>query len=221
MRHSLYVRSSGIRRVTPIESAGVSSGPAAYFDPLAPLRVNTGFDTSWHVLTRFGRPLVALQPLSPGREELRARLVESGRAQAVPGLALMILVLVAAAWYRARGEPRHVLVRRLGVLAMNGMIEADIYGNVNSTHVMGSSIQNGIGGSGDFARNAYISFFLSPSTAKSGELRVSGAATDGRVWLAGGELVGSESGQAPNTDGTAHVDVFFELLRWARGGRET
>ena len=53
---------------------------------------------------------------------------------------------------------------------MNGMIEADIYGSVNSTHVMGSSIQNGIGGSGDFARNAYISFFLSPSTAKSGDI---------------------------------------------------
>lgn len=42
---------------------------------------------------------------------------------------------------------------------MNGMIEADIYGAVNSTHVMGSRIQNGIGGSGDFARNAYISVF--------------------------------------------------------------
>jgi succinyl-CoA:acetate CoA-transferase len=60
------------------------------------------------------------------------------------------------------------VVRRLGCLAMNGMIEADIYGNVNSTHVMGSSIQNGIGGSGDFARNAYISMFVSPSTAKDG-----------------------------------------------------
>jgi len=62
------------------------------------------------------------------------------------------------------------LVRRLGVLAMNGMIEADVYGNVNSTHLMGSRIQNGIGGSGDFARNAFISFFLSPSTAKGGSI---------------------------------------------------
>ena len=48
------------------------------------------------------------------------------------------------------------VVRRLGCIAMNGMIEADIYGNVNSTHVMGSSIMNGIGGSGDFARNGYL-----------------------------------------------------------------
>jgi succinyl-CoA:acetate CoA-transferase len=62
------------------------------------------------------------------------------------------------------------IVRRLGVLAMNGLIEADIYGNVNSTHVMGSRIQNGIGGSGDFARNAYTSFFLTPSTAKGGAI---------------------------------------------------
>ena len=53
---------------------------------------------------------------------------------------------------------------------MNGMIEADIYGNVNSTHIMGSSMQNGIGGSGDFARNAYISMFLTPSTAKNGAI---------------------------------------------------
>src|SRR3954466_14805264 len=62
------------------------------------------------------------------------------------------------------------LVRRLGVLAMNGVIEADIYGNANSTHLMGSRIQNGIGGSGDFARNAYISFFVTPSTAKGGAI---------------------------------------------------
>ena len=62
------------------------------------------------------------------------------------------------------------VIRRLGCLAMNGMIEADLYGNVNSTHVMGSSIQNGIGGSGDFARNAFISMFVTPSTAKGGAL---------------------------------------------------
>jgi succinyl-CoA:acetate CoA-transferase len=58
------------------------------------------------------------------------------------------------------------IIRRLGVIAMNGMIEADMYGNVNSTHVMGSRIQNGIGGSGDFARNGYLSIFMAPSTAQ-------------------------------------------------------
>ncbi|MFZ0136503.1 MAG: acetyl-CoA hydrolase/transferase family protein [Candidatus Sulfotelmatobacter sp.] len=58
------------------------------------------------------------------------------------------------------------IIRRLGVIGMNGMIEADIYGNVNSTHVMGSKIQNGIGGSGDFARNGYLAIFMAPSTTK-------------------------------------------------------
>ena len=62
------------------------------------------------------------------------------------------------------------VIRRLGVIGANGMIEADIYGNVNSTHVMGSRMMNGIGGSGDFTRNAYISAFVSPSTAKNGAI---------------------------------------------------
>lgn len=62
------------------------------------------------------------------------------------------------------------LIRRLGVIAMNGLIEADIYGNVNSTHIRGTQIMNGIGGSGDFARNAYLSIFMTPSTAKGGRL---------------------------------------------------
>lgn len=61
-------------------------------------------------------------------------------------------------------------IRRLGLIAINGMVEADIYGNVNSTHVMGSSVINGIGGSGDFARNAYLNFFVSAATAKGGDI---------------------------------------------------
>jgi succinyl-CoA:acetate CoA-transferase len=62
------------------------------------------------------------------------------------------------------------IVRRLGVIAINGMVEADIYGHVNSTEVNGSKMINGIGGSGDFARNAFLNFFVSPSTAKGGAL---------------------------------------------------
>ncbi|MCE5231274.1 succinate CoA transferase [bacterium] len=62
------------------------------------------------------------------------------------------------------------LVRRLGVISMNTAIEADIYGNINSTHVGGTMMMNGIGGSGDFTRNAYISIFTAPSTAKDGKI---------------------------------------------------
>lgn len=62
------------------------------------------------------------------------------------------------------------IVRRLGVIAMNTAIEADIYGHVNSTHIMGTRMMNGIGGSGDFARNAYLSIFMTSSTAKDGNI---------------------------------------------------
>lgn len=60
------------------------------------------------------------------------------------------------------------IIRRLGVIAINTAIEVDIYGNANSTHICGTKMMNGIGGSGDFERNAYISIFTCPSTAKGG-----------------------------------------------------
>ncbi len=62
------------------------------------------------------------------------------------------------------------VVKRLGVIAINTAIEVDIYGQVNSTHVMGSKLMNGIGGSGDFIRNGAISFIVTPSTAKEGKI---------------------------------------------------
>ena len=62
------------------------------------------------------------------------------------------------------------VVHRLGVIAMNTALEIDIYGNVNSTHVTGTKMMNGIGGSGDFARNAYLTIFYTPSVAKGGKI---------------------------------------------------
>jgi len=53
---------------------------------------------------------------------------------------------------------------------MNGCVEFDIYGNVNSTHVNGTRMINGIGGSGDFARNSHLSIFTTPSVAKGGKI---------------------------------------------------
>lgn len=60
------------------------------------------------------------------------------------------------------------VIRRLGVIAMNTALEADLFGSVNSTHVLGTKMMNGIGGSGDFTRNAYISIFSCPSVTKGG-----------------------------------------------------
>lgn len=62
------------------------------------------------------------------------------------------------------------VVRRLGIISMNTAIEVDLFGNVNSTHVLGRQMMNGIGGSGDFTRNAYLSIFTCPSTAKGGKI---------------------------------------------------
>jgi len=62
------------------------------------------------------------------------------------------------------------VARRLGVIAMNTAIEVDIYGHVNSTNIMGSRMMNGLGGSGDFTRNAYLSIFTTVSIAKNGDI---------------------------------------------------
>ena len=62
------------------------------------------------------------------------------------------------------------IVRRLGLITMNTALEADIFGNVNSTHVLGTKMMNGIGGSGDFTRNAYLSIFSCPSVTKGGSI---------------------------------------------------
>jgi propionyl-CoA:succinyl-CoA transferase len=80
-------------------------------------------------------------------------------------------------WFRKRIvlRPQEIsnnpeVVRRLGIISINTAIEVDIFGNVNSTHIMGRQLMNGIGGSGDFTRNAYLSMFTTPSTAKGGKI---------------------------------------------------
>ena len=62
------------------------------------------------------------------------------------------------------------VISRLGVIGINTAIEFDIYGNVNSTHIGGTKMMNGIGGSGDFARNGYFSIFACPSISKEGRI---------------------------------------------------
>ncbi|MDR0699221.1 MAG: acetyl-CoA hydrolase/transferase family protein [Tannerella sp.] len=62
------------------------------------------------------------------------------------------------------------VARRLGLIAINTALEADIFGNINSTHVLGTKMMNGLGGSGDFTRAAYLSIFTTPSTAKDGKI---------------------------------------------------
>ena len=62
------------------------------------------------------------------------------------------------------------VVGRLGVAALNTGIEIDIYGNVNSSHIAGTRVVNGIGGGANFAQNAGLSAVLIPSMSKGGRI---------------------------------------------------
>ena len=107
------------------------------------------------------------------------RLIRDGRVRFASGSALTVAPSVLREVYAelAFFRPRIVLrpqelsncgevIRRLGVIAINTALEFDLFGNVNSTHTLGRNIVNGIGGSGDFARNAHLSIFTCPSTAR-------------------------------------------------------
>jgi acetyl-CoA hydrolase len=110
-------------------------------------------------------------------------LIRSGKVKFVTGTSLTIGLDCLNDFYRDLEffrprvllRPQEItnnpeLVRRLGIITVNTAIEVDIFGNVNSTHIMGSNLMNGIGGSGDFTRNAYISIFTCPSSAKGGKI---------------------------------------------------
>ena len=62
------------------------------------------------------------------------------------------------------------VLRRLGVIAMNAALEVDIYGNANASHIFGTDIVHGIGGSGEFTRNSYLSIVMCPSVTKGGRI---------------------------------------------------
>lgn len=111
------------------------------------------------------------------------RLIKSGKVKTASGTALTISPSKKAELYAELPALRDKIVirpeeisnspeviRRLGLIAMNTALEVDLSGNVNSTHVNGSRVMNGIGGSGDFARNAGLTIFTTASTAKNGAL---------------------------------------------------
>lgn len=62
------------------------------------------------------------------------------------------------------------IIRRLGVIALNAAVEVDIYGNANSSHLFGTDIVNGVGGSGEFTRNSYLPIIMCPSILKGGRI---------------------------------------------------
>ena len=111
------------------------------------------------------------------------QLMESGRIKFASGCSLTVSQEMLSHVYdnldffheRIVLRPQEIsnspeVARRLGIVSMNTALEVDLFGNVNSTNVMGRKMMNGIGGSGDFTRNAYISIFSCPSVAKGGKI---------------------------------------------------
>ncbi|MCD8375664.1 MAG: succinate CoA transferase [Oscillospiraceae bacterium] len=127
-----------------------------------------------------------LEPLEYYAEVIQdsaLNLLDAGKMKALSGTALTLSPGAMRRFFdRLTDYRRNVVLRpqeisnnpaviaRLGLVAMNTAIEADIYGNVNSTHVLGTDMMNGIGGSGDFARSAALTIFITSSTAKSGSI---------------------------------------------------
>jgi acetyl-CoA hydrolase len=110
-------------------------------------------------------------------------LIKSGKCTFASGCSLTVspeklqAIYRELEFYRSRLvlRPQEItnspeLVRRLGLITINTAIEIDLFGNVNSTHVMGRDLMNGIGGSGDFTRNAHVSIYTCPSMAKKGAI---------------------------------------------------
>lgn len=110
-------------------------------------------------------------------------LIDMGKVRSASGSALTLSYKARERFFKSvlRYKDKIVLrpveisnapevIRRLGVLAINTAIEIDIYGHVNSTHVMGSKLMNGIGGSADFERQGFISFMVTPSSAKDNKI---------------------------------------------------
>ena len=155
MTESLLPLQSGVGAVANAVLRGFGSGP---FNGLS-MFTEVAQDTAIDLLLDTGKmDVVSTSALSLSQQYLDRVHREASRLQGK-------LVL------RPQEISNHPeLVRRLGVISCNTALEFDIYGNVNSTHVLGSKMMNGIGGSGDFARNASYTIFVTKSYAKDGKL---------------------------------------------------
>ena len=150
---------------------------------LNPLQAGIGSIAN-SVLTAFAKgPFHHLRMYSEVLQDSTFALFDAGKLSFASGSAITLSaeyskrVLPNIADYRDRVvlRPQEIsnhpeVIRRLGIIGINTALEFDIYGNVNSTHVNGTMMMNGIGGSGDFARNAYLSIFVARSLAKDGAI---------------------------------------------------
>ena len=110
-------------------------------------------------------------------------LITAGKVEWVMAIALR---LSDEAWQRFVAEPDRYkkvivlrpmtlvnsaeLIQRTGVTSINGCLEMDLKGQVNSSHLLGSKIMAGIGGTYDYSRNSPCSIFVARSMTKGGKI---------------------------------------------------
>ena len=152
-------------------------------ESLPPIELGVG-DLAGHVMRKIGASdFTNFRFHLPAITDPVMEIVEAGKVAWVSGMALR---LTPEAWQRFLADPdkykkcmvlRPVticnspeIIQRFGVIAINGMLEMDLQGQVNSSHVFGSKIMTGIAGSYDFSRNGLYSIFVGPSTARGGKI---------------------------------------------------
>lgn len=153
-------------------------------DPLLPLQSGVGGMANAVLAGLNESAFTHLQMYSEILQDSVFSLIQSGKIDMASGCAFTPSPHV---WDMYKADPelynQHIIlrpldisnhpevIRRLGVIALNTPIEFDIYGQANSTHIMGRNMMNGIGGSGDYMRNGYLTIFAGTSTAgKNGEI---------------------------------------------------
>ena len=150
-------------------------------DPLPPMQSGVG-GVANAVLSALARSeLENLSVYTEVMQDAVVELIDAGKVACASGTALTISPSARDRFYAHMDDykgkiilrPQELsnapeVIRRLSVIAMNTAIEVDLAGNVNSTHIGEGAIMNGIGGSGDYARNSGIAIFSTASTAKNG-----------------------------------------------------
>lgn len=150
---------------------------------LGPLQVGVGSIANAVMCGLLEAPFTNLEQYSEVLQDSTFELMDAGKLKFASGCSITLSgecgkrVFPNLAKYKDRLvlRPQEIsnhpeIARRLGIIAINTALEFDIYGNVNSTHVCGTKMMNGIGGSGDFARNAQLTIFVTKSIAKNGAI---------------------------------------------------
>ena len=170
------------QNVADFLAAEVQSGRVP--KPFLPIQSGVG-DTANAILAAMGRhpEIPPFQMYTEVIQDAVIALLREGRITFASGVSLTVSPEVLSGVYkdleffrpRVMLRPQEIsnnpeVVRRLGLICINTALEVDLFGNVNSTHVLGKNMMNGIGGSADFTRNGYLSIFTCPSTAKGGKI---------------------------------------------------